>query len=409
MTSTLDLSFVRSNFPALSSSGAGANASAGYVFLDNAGGSQTLRGVADRVRDYLLTSNVQHGASYSISRLAVARVAEAVAAMAGYVGAASPEEIVVGPSSTQLLHNLALAMAPQLAAGDEIILSEAEHEANAGPWKRLAARGVVLRPWPLDPETLRLEPRTLEGLFTARTKLVAFTHVSNLLGGIHDVAAITQLAHQRGVKVCVDGVAYAPHRMIDVAAWDVDYYVFSAYKVFSPHLGVLYGKRELLEGLAGINHEFITSGAYKLQPGNLNFELTYGLLGLTEYIEALGGRARAFAAIAEHEERLTARLLDRLAALRGVKVHGEPSADRGKRVATVSFTVEGKRPEEIVTAVDPKGIGIRHGDFYSKGVARVVAPGVGAASTGVVRVSMAHYNTLEEIDRAADAIEEAIG
>jgi cysteine desulfurase family protein (TIGR01976 family) len=398
MTSPLDLSFVRSSFPALAS---------GYVFLDNAGGSQTLRGVADRVRDYLLTSNVQHGASYAVSRLAVARVAEAVAAMAGYMGAASPEEIVVGPSTTQLLHNLALAMAPQLAPGDEIILSEAEHEANAGPWKRLAARGVVLRPWPLDPQTLRLEPRTLEQLLTPRTRLVAFTHVSNLLGTIHDVPAITRLAHQRGARVCVDGVAYAPHRMLDVAAWDVDYYVFSAYKVFAPHLGVLYGKRALLDGLAGINHEFITSGAYKLQPGNLNFELTYGLLGLTEYIASLGGRAPAFAAIAEHEERLAARLLERLRALPGVQVHGEPTADRRKRVATVSFIARGRTPEQLVTAVDPHGIGIRHGDFYSKGVARLVAPGE-PRSLGVVRVSMAHYNTLEEIDRAAEAIAAAL-
>lgn len=392
----LDLDFVRSQFPALAS---------GYVYLDNAGGSQTLRGVADRVRDYLLTSNVQHGASYEISRLAVARVAEGVAAMAGFVGAASPEEIVVGPSSTQLLHNLALALAPQLQPGDEIIVSEAEHEANAGPWKRLAARGVVLRSWPLDRTTWRLEPRTLEQLLTPRTRLVAFTHVSNLLGGIHDVAAITRLVHERGARVCVDGVAYAPHRMIDVAAWDVDYYVFSAYKVFSPHLGVLYGKRAHLEALPGINHEFITSGAYKLQPGNLNFELTHGLVGLAEYMTALGGRQRAFAAIAEHEEQLAARLLERLAAMPGVRVYGEQGADRQRRVATVSFTAEKRRPEEVVLSVDPHRIGIRHGDFYSRGVARAVAP---APDLGVVRVSMAHYNTLEEVDRAADAIAAAL-
>jgi cysteine desulfurase family protein (TIGR01976 family) len=393
----LDLSFVRSQFPALAS---------GYIYLDNAGGSQTLRGVADRVREYLLTSSVQHGASYAVSQLAVARVAEAVAAMAAHVGASSPDEIVVGPSSTQLLHNLALAMAPSLQPGDEIVLSEAEHEANAGPWKRLAARGVVLRSWPLDRETLRLEPRTLETLLTPRTKLVAFTHVSNLLGTIHDVPAITRLAHQRGAKVCVDGVAYAPHRLIDVTAWDVDYYVFSAYKVFSPHLGVLYGKRALLDQLAGINHDFITTGAYKLQPGNLNFELTYGLLGLSEYLEALGGRAAAFAAIAAHEEQLTARLLERLLALPGVRVHGEPTADRQRRVATVSFTADGHHPEAIVRAVDPHDIGIRHGDFYSKGVAKTIASTAPVPS--VVRVSMAHYNTLAEIDRAADAIASAL-
>lgn len=397
----LDLSYVRSQFPALTS---------GYVYLDNAGGSQTLRGVADRVRDYLLTSNVQHGASYAVSQLAVSRVTEAVAAMAGYMGAASPDEIVVGPSSTQLLHNLALAMAPSLQPGDEVIYSEAEHEANAGPWKRLAARGVVLKRWPLDRQTLRLEPRTLETLLTPRTKLVAFTHVSNLLGSIHDVPAITRLVHHHGAKVCVDGVAFAPHRMLDVTAWDVDYYVFSAYKVFSPHLGVLYGKRDLLAALPSINHDFITGNAYKLQPGNLNFELTYGLLGLTEYIDALGGRQRAFDAIAAHEESLAARLLERLASLPRVTIHGEPTADRAKRVATISFTVDGYQPESIVRAVDPHGIGIRHGNFYSRGVADAVAPAPSSdtGTLGVVRVSMAHYNTLEEIDRTADAIAAAL-
>lgn len=397
----LDLDFVRSQFPALSS---------GYVFLDNAGGSQTLRGVADRTRDYLLTSNVQHGASYSISQLAMTRVAEAVAATAQYVGTSDVNEIVIGPSTTQLMSNLAAAMTAQFMPGDQVVISEADHEANIGPWKRLEARGVEIKTWPIDRQTWRLEPKGLAPLLSKRTKLVAFTHVSNLLGTVHDVAELTRIIHAAGAKVCVDGVAYAPHRAIDVSAWDVDYYVFSAYKVFGPHLAVLYGKRALLDGLAGINHDFITKGPYKLQPGNLNFELTASLLGLYEYIAALGGRDKAFADIAAHEERLAGRLIDQLVALPSVTVHGECHAYQQHRVPTISFSVAGKTPDDIVRAVDPHGIGIRHGDFYAKALAHALVRSLGEATSpaGVIRVSIAHYNTLEEIDRVAAALATAV-
>lgn len=394
MLDELDLSLVRSHFPALSD---------GTIYLDNAGGSQTLRGVADRVRDYLLTSNVQHGASYAVSVTAAERVQRAVAAMADYMNAASPEEIVVGPSTTQLLQNLALSLlaSGELAPGDEVVISEAEHEANLGPWKRLAAHGVVLRTWKLDRTTWRLEEQGLREVLTSRTRLVAFTHASNLLGTIHDVAALTRVAHAAGARVLVDGVAFAPHRALDVRAWDVDFYVFSAYKVYCPHLAVLYVRQQLLDGLTGINHHFIGAGSYKLQPGNLNFELTYSLLGLTEYLELLGGKLPAFAKIAAHEERLAQGFLERASRWRGVRVLGERSADRALRVPTISLALEDKSPEEVVRHVDGQRIGVRHGDFYSKALAAALVPG----RASVLRVSAVHYNTVEELERAADAIE----
>ncbi len=393
----LDLDVVRAAFPALAS---------GFVFLDNAGGSQTLGLVADRVRDYLCSTSVQLGASYAVAETATARVRAAVRATAAFVGTDDPHEIVIGPSTTQLLHNLALAMEPGFAPGDEIIVTEADHHANIGPWQRLAARrGVVLRTWPLDPDTLRLEPHGLVPLLGPRTRLVAFTHASNLLGSIHDVAALTALIHAHGAQVCVDGVAFAPHRALDVRGWDVDYYVFSTYKVYGPHLAVLYGKRARLEALAPINHPFIDELPYRLQPGNLNFELTFGLTGVYDYLDSLGGRATAFAAFAAHEERLAARLLDFLGGRARVRVHGEASPDGARRVPTISFSVDGVAPEALVRAVDPAGIGIRHGDFYAKGV--VAALGL-ADRGGVVRVSMVHYNTLAEIDRVSAALDAGI-
>lgn len=392
----LDLDLVRAQFPALAS---------GFVYLDNAGGSQTLARVADRIRDYLLTTNVQLGASYAVSLAAEARVQAGVLATARYVGAKDASEIVLGSSTTQLLANLALAMQDQLRPGDEVVISSADHEANTGPWKRLAARGVVVKEWAIDRDTWRLEARGLEPLLTDRTRLVAFTHASNLLGSIHDVAALTRLAKSRGARVCVDGVAFAPHRRVDVAAWDVDYYVFSFYKVYGPHAAVLYGKRALLEELATINHAFLGNVIpYKLQPGNLNFEMSHGIGGIYEYLELLGGPAVAFEAIAAHEERLSERLLDYLSGKRGVRIHGENDADRTRRVPTVSFTVEGRAPEEIVRAVDPRGVGIRHGDFY----ARRLVEELGVGERGVVRVSAVHYNTIDEMDRAILAIDRAI-
>ncbi|MBS1121119.1 MAG: sufS [Deltaproteobacteria bacterium] len=390
----LDLDLVRAEFPALAS---------GFVFLDNAGGSQTLGRVADRIRDYLLSSNVQLGASYAVSELAGERVRGAVRATATYLGTEDSSEVVIGSSTTQLLANLALAMAGDLSPGDEIIVTEADHHANIGCWQRLARSGVVIRTWPLDRETLRLEERDLLPLLNERTRLVAFPHVSNLLGTIHDVAALTRTIHAHGARVCVDGVAYAAHRRIDVRAWDVDYYVLSFYKVYGPHLAVLYGKRELLERLETINHEFVAGQLpYKLQPGNLNFELTYGAAGIYEYLDALG--ADAFDSIAAHEERLASQLLGFLGGCRGVAVHGERTGDRARRVPTISFSVAGRSPEQLVRRVDHHGIGIRHGDFYAKRL--VQALGL-ASHGGVIRVSMVHYNTAAELDRLIAALEAA--
>jgi cysteine desulfurase family protein (TIGR01976 family) len=401
MQAMLDLDFVRSQFPALAGE---------WTYLDNAGGSQTLAGVADRVRDYLLGTNVQLGASYAVSRQAGERVAEATRAVAASINAADEHEVVIGPSTTQLLANLALAMRPQLAPGDEVIVTNCDHEANIGPWVRLADQGVVVKTWKVDPDTLELRASDLEALMSERTRLVCFTHASNILGTINPVADITRRVHERGARVCVDAVSYAPHRPLDVQAWDVDYYVFSSYKVYGPHLAVLYGKRELLEGLATINHFFVPDDDVprKLQPGSVNYELTYGLLGVIEYFEALATRAastladgphgrvvQAFEPVAEHEEALAARLLDYLRNKNGVRILGHDRADRRLRVPTVSFTAEGRDPAAVAAHVDGARIGIRYGDFYARRL--IEALGLGERN-GVVRVSMVHYNTLDEID-----------
>jgi len=411
MTGMLDLSFVRSQFPALSGD---------WVYFDNAGGSQTLRGVADRVRDYLLSSNVQLGASYAVSEEAGRRVAEATRAVAGQINARDEHEVVIGASATQLLANLALAMRPQLAAGDEVVVTNCDHEANIGPWARLADQGVVVKTWELDPDTLELRLADLEPLMSARTRLVAFTQASNVLGTINPVAGIARFVHERGARVCVDAVSYAPHRALDVQASDVDFCVYSAYKVYGPHLAVLYGKGELLEELSTINHYFVPPSEVprKLQPGSVCYELTYGLLGVTEYLEALARRhaqppaeelhdriRQAFSVMAEQEERLAARLFDFLRGARGVRIYGRERHGGSERVPTVSFTVEGHDPAAVARFVDGANIGIRYGDFYARRL--IEALGLGEHN-GVVRVSMVHYNTLEEVDALVARLDELL-
>ena len=405
---TLDMDFVRSQFPALSGD---------WVFMDNAGGSQVLQRVADRVSDYLLTSNVQTGATYAPSQRSTDRVREARKAFARFVNAADPSEIVMGASTTMLIRILSEAMTGKLVAGDEIIVTNTDHESNVGPWLHHEARGVKIVVWKADPETFDLELDDLRALMNERTKLVCVTHASNILGTINPIAAIADIVHDGGAELCVDAVAYAPHRAIDVQALGADYYVFSAYKVFGPHFAVMWGRKDRLLELDNIYHFFFGKDQipHKLEPGNINYELAHGAVGAIDYVETLGARAGAgegraaieagFAAIAKQERAITAQLLDFLTSRNSVRIIGRRASAIEERVATVSFTVEGRHSKAVVDGVDPHHIGIRHGDFYAR---RLVDDLGLSKSGGVVRVSMVHYNTSDEVDRLIAALEPSL-
>jgi selenocysteine lyase/cysteine desulfurase len=244
------------------------------------------------------------------------------------------------------------------------------------------------------------------------------TQASNVLGTVNPVAEAARLVHAAGARLCVDAVAYAPHRLVDVQASGADLYVFSFYKVFGPHYAVLWGPRELLLDLASLNHHFIPGNAlpYKLQPGNVNFELSYGCIGIGDYLADVGtwlgstGTPRermqaAFQAFEAHENALAETLLRYLAGRPGVRIIGRPSALDGQRMPTVSFVVAGRHSETIVRHVDSHGIGIRFGDFYARRL--IEALGL-QAQGGVVRVSIAHYNTAEEIARLIRALDEVL-
>jgi cysteine desulfurase family protein (TIGR01976 family) len=401
----LDLARVRGSFPALAD---------GFAYFDNAGGSLVLGQVAARVAEYLTTTSVQTGASYEHSRRASLRMDQARASLARLVNAARPEEIVLGPSTTANMRTLATAMASQFQPGDEVVLTLFDHESNIGPWHILADRGVVFRTWGINPETLAVEVDDLRALLTPRTKLVCVTHASNILGTINPIAAIAAMVHEAGARLCVDGVALAPHRAIDVQALGADFYGFSLYKTYGPHFAVLYGRHEALLGLDNLYHHFYGKDRVpaKLEPGNANYELAWGSAAVVDYLDALGGGTgdhaaitRAFADIAAHEAVLGERLLAWLRSRNDVRIIGLREADAEHRVPTIAFTVRGHASEAIVRAVDQDRIGIRFGDFHSR---RLVEHLGLAGQGGVVRVSMVHYNTLDEVDRLTASLGRAL-
>lgn len=399
----MDINFVRRQFPALEQE---------FTYMDNAGGSQTLSKVAERISGYLLHHNVQLGASYKVSKEAGEKLSYATNEVSKFINASRPEEVVIGPSSSMLLRILSLCISKQWQEGDEVIVTNTDHEANVSPWTDLQEKGIKVKIWKVNPETLELDISDLEKLLSRRTKLVAVTHASNVLGTINPIKEIAELVHKAGALICVDGVAYAPHRQVNVREWDVDFYVFSWYKTYGPHLGMMYGKYDLLYEMDGINHYFFGKKdvPYKFQPGNFNFELTYSLLGITEYfdefyrehfrssrkLDASEKLAKSFDIIARYEERISAPLLTFLRDNPNIRIIGHSEADKNKRVPTISFVHSSMKSDEIVQKIDEHRIGIRFGDFYAK---KIIQDLELEEKNGVVRISLVHYNTAEEVKR----------
>ncbi|KAI0685569.1 PLP-dependent transferase [Cytidiella melzeri] len=421
----LDIASVRSAFPALTNSD--------YIFADNAGGSQCLAGVVDALSDYLLNTNVQLGADYSVSVASTQRVAEGVEATKELFNAASADEISLGSSSTMLVENLARAIDADLLGGEEIIVT-GEHEANGGPWKKLAQRrGLTVKIWQAtqliqsqnNPYAVALQLDALLPLITANTRLVAFPGCSNLLGSIMPIkeiiAAVRAKAKELGsrkIEFCVDCVAYAPHRRVDVRDWDVDYCVFSMYKVYGPHIGALYTRRTSLQNsLSSLAHHFLDAGpnSSKLQPGGPGYELVFGCTAIPKYLRSLapsGSLEDAFIAIAEHEQTLVTPLLSYLRSqeARGVRIVGDESPGPS-RVPTISFVVQGDKPiasRDIVRVFDSKGnIGIRYGHFYAYTLVEQLEPKLNL-NDAIVRISLVHYNTVKEVQSIIDVLKDIL-
>jgi cysteine desulfurase family protein (TIGR01976 family) len=399
----LDRAKVREWFPSLAS---------GFAYLENAGGSQVPGTVATAMADYLTSSYVQLGAGYPQSKRATETVAEAHQFMETFMNATGAGNVILGPSTTALCHILARAVGDNISPGDEIIVAESSHEANAGPWANLERRGAVVRIWKLDPDSFECPLSGLESLLNHRTKIVALPHVSNILGQVTDLAAVGRLAHAAGARVVADGVAYAPHRLIDVEAWQIDFYVFSNYKVYGPHMATMFGSYEAFAELTGPNHFFIprSDTVHKFELGGISHEACAGLLALRPYLRFLAGRAaddrqtviQALQAIEELDAPLESKLISYLKTKPSVKLIGSQGQSV---VGTVSFVHSEKSSPEIVAEVDRHNIGIRYGNMYAYRL--MEALGIDPA-TGVVRVSAVHYNMPEEIDRLIDVFERVL-
>lgn len=411
----LDPVHVRSQFPALTS---------GAVFFDNPGGTQVPHQVIDRMVDYLVTKNANHGGAFATSMASDAVVEESRRAVADFLNAAGPEEIVFGPNMTTLTLGLSRALARELGPGDEIVVTRLDHDANIAPWLLIAEdRGCTVRWVDFDVEDCTLRLDQLEAALGKRTRLVAVGYASNAVGTINPVSRIAELARQAGALCFIDAVQYAPHGPIDVRGLGCDFLAVSAYKFFGPHLGALYGKKEHLERLRPYKvRPAPNEPPDKFETGTGNHEGIAGTLGAIDYLawlgETYGGEhAEAYAgsyrgrrlhlkqgmsAIRAHEMELSRALIETLSAISGLRIWGitDPMA-LDRRVPTVSFTLEGYSPRQVAEALGREGIYVWDGNYYALAVTERLAL---EATGGMVRVGLTHYNTLDEIARLGEAM-----
>jgi len=406
---TLDIEFVRSQFPAFAEP-----VLQGQAFFENAGGSYTCGAVIDRLTRFYTQRKVQPYAPYPASTLGGEEMDEARTRMSAILGVA-PDELSFGPSTTQNVYVLAQAFGQMLEAGEAIIVTNQDHEANTGPWRRLAQRGIEVREWRIDPQTGHLDPADLENLLDDKVRLVCFPHCSNVVGEINPVSAITALAHAAGAFVCVDGVSYAPHGFVDVGELGPDIYMFSAYKTYGPHQGLMVIRRPLGELLPNQGHYFNERTLYKrFTPAGPDHAQVAACAGMADYVDALyahhcgtqsGGGARAAMVhdlMRDHETVLLQQLLDAVKSRNSVRLIGSDQAEG--RAPTVALAL-GRAGEDVARDLAAKGIMAGGGDFYA--VRALEGMGVDTAN-GVLRLSFTHYTSQAEMDQLLNALDDVL-
>jgi cysteine desulfurase family protein (TIGR01976 family) len=412
-TSNFPAAAVRAEFPAL-------HRTPGFIFFDNAAGAQVPQVVLDAVSHHLLECNVQRGGRYAKSREVDKTIACARASVADLVNARDPDEIAFGMNATSFLRMVSLAIGQTLDGRNEIVVTDMDHEANIATWLALQRNGAKFRWWKIR-EDGNLHLDDLIPLLSSATRLVACTVASNAIGSIVDVGRAAQLAHAAGAEIFLDAVHYSPHGLVDVQAVDCDYLVCSGYKVFAPHMGFLWGRRELLKKLPTFREDFIPDEPPgKIEAGTLIYENVAGMNAAVEYLKQLGtslavadqtnqplSRRAALCigleSIRAYEQSLSLEML-RVLQECGAKVYGISVASRiDERVPTLCFNLPNLPPVRVTEELAKRNIGVRDGHMYAPRLMKRLGL---APESGAVRASLVHYNTLHEVDRFRSALAE---
>lgn len=412
----LNVDIVRQQFPALDRPA---------VFLDNPAGTQISQPSLNRINKYLLENNANHEGMFETSRRSDQVLHEAHAAMADFLNASRPEEIIFGNNMTTLTLHMSRSLARNLQAGDNILVTRMDHDANIAPWMLVAEdKGCNLIWVDLDVENGTLDLNDFARALERKPKMAAFGYASNLLGTVNPVKKMIKMAHEAGALVYIDAVQYAPHGPIDVQDIDCDFLVCSSYKFFGPHAGALYGKYDLLNGLKAYKVRPASDMLpYKFETGTQNHEGIAGVLGALEYLEWLAGQfggeheaawkeagfsgrrleyKKAMSAMRAYENELSRALIGIVESVPGTHIYGITDLNRlDERVPTVSFTVAGRDPEKLADALGNEGFYVWNGHNY----ALAIVERLGLLNAGgMVRVGPVHYNTLAEIARFGEAL-----
>lgn len=409
---TLDIAWVREQFPSLKVEVSGKPA----AFLDGPAGTQVPRQVMEAIQNYLTNANANTYGAFATSRRTNEMILATRGAMADFFNCAA-EEVVFGQNMTTITLGLARAIGRELKAGDEIVVTTLDHDANVGPWRALEEKGVVMRQVDIRDTDCTLDLEDLAKKVTAKTKLVAVGYASNMVGTINPVAQITKMAHEAGALIFIDAVHFAPHGLIDVKALDCDFLACSPYKFFGPHMGTLYGKKEHLERFKPYKVRPATNVSPECwETGTQVHELIAGIGAAVDYIAELGrwcdptaktrreALAAAFQTTVPYERTILAKLLDGLETLPGIQVFGITDRARfDERCSTISVRIGEHNPTEIAAFLGDRGIFTWDGNFYALNLSERL--GV-EQKGGVLRVGLVHYNTVQEVDRLLAALHE---
>ena len=397
---------VRHLFPALNRSGA-------PIFFDNAAGAQIPQQVMDAVTEHLLMRNVQRGGPYRESQEVDSAIALARTSVATFLNAADPDEIAFGMNATSFIRLVSLAIAQSFEDRREIVVTDLDHEANVATWLALEREGATIRWWKVR-EDGALQLEDLEQLLSSKTRLVACTVASNAIGTVVDVKGVAKRAHAAGAEVFLDAVHYGPHGQFDVQDWDCDYLVCSGYKIFAPHMGFLWGRKSALDELPTFREEFIPdTPPLKIEVGTFVYENVAGMQAAIEYLASLGGknggitRSRLMAAMAsiqDYEATLSRALLDGVQQIPRATIYGAQNAKSvAGRVPTLLFNLDKVPPAMVAKKLADRGIAGRNGHMYSPRLMQRLGL---SPESGAVRVSLVHYNTVDEIEKFLSALGE---